>query len=261
MNSQQPQDTSAVDNTEEQKPPEQAVAQETPKEETPEEINWKKYRNEQAERRVRDKEEKETAQREAAQAKAQAEALKAALEATLGNEQLSNQALPETQPNPLNPTEIPTGEQVMGYTQRVVKEQVQAALAEQQRKHEAELAEKERNTLGDTMVEHYSDFNTVCTTENIDYLAYKYPEVAAPFNGMADNAKKWGMVYKAIKRFVPNNDGQKEKAIAESNLNRPQSVSSAGVAQTGDQAPASSHLTDSRKQENYARMQKILRGG
>ncbi|HAM53715.1 MAG TPA: hypothetical protein DCP92_24610 [Nitrospiraceae bacterium] len=71
--------------------------------------------------------------------------------------------------------------------------------------------------------------------------------------------QKWCDIYKAVKRFVPNSTtSSKEQKKAEKNLAKPQAMSTAGMTQTGDQAPQ--YLDDKRKQDNWKRMQLRMKG-
>ena len=104
----------------------------------------------------------------------------------------------------------------------------------------------------------FSDFNQVCSQENLDYLQYHYPEVAAGFKHAPDTFETWANIYKAMKRFVPNPDSKKDQARIEKNLAKPQSMSVPGSTQTGDHAPMD--LSEKRRQDNWQRMQRVMKG-
>ena len=109
------------------------------------------------------------------------------------------------------------------------------------------------------LTSEYKDFNQVCSTENLDYLDYHYPEVARAFKHAPDGFDKWSDIYKAVKRFVPNIDSRKDARKAENNFNKPQSGSSQNITQ--NQPGSGAHiLTEDRKKANWERMQRSLKG-
>ena len=216
-----------------------------PTEETQEQINWRKFRQErEKERREReeDRKKKEEAERKAAEKEAEALALKMAMEAILNksNSQQSN-----------------SFEEEETEDQRIERK-VNKKLEERDRIAEAQRREQESKELPQKLVQAYSDFESICTTDNLDYLEYHYPEVVAGYKHMPDSFEKWSAIYKSVKRFIPNTNHQKEQARIEKNLSKPQSMSLPGVSQTGDHAPT--ELTEKRRQDNWARMQRVLKG-
>ncbi len=213
-----------------------------PQEETQEQINWRKFRQE----REKERKAKEESDRRATEKEAEANALKAAMEALL-----NKQAVPNPHPNldDIEETE----------EQRIDK-RVQQALEKERQRHEKELAARELRELPQKLASTFSDFNQVCTQENLDYLDYHYPEVARRFKTAPESFETWADFYKVIKRFVPNTDSRKDQAKMEKNLSKPQSMSGAGMTQTGDQAPAK-NLDEKRRSDNWARMQRVMKGG
>jgi len=209
-------------------------------EETQEQINWRKFR----EAREKDRKEKLAAEKRAADKEAEVAALKAAMEAIVNkpesNDRQTNQFTEETD------------------DQRI-KRLIAQTIEEQRQKDQIERDRKEQQEFPQKLTQNFKDFDRVCTAENLDYLEYHYPEVAAPFRKLPDSYEKWADVYNAVKRFVPNLDSKKEQAKAEKNFLKPQAMSIAGKTPTGDSAPQM--LDDKRKADNWARMQRNMRGG
>ena len=202
------------------------------------EQNWKKFR----ETREKERKEKEAADKRASEKEAEAQALKAAMEALLN----------KSQPAQANNEETEESEE-----QRIDRK-VQEHLLRNQKKADEERQKREIAELPVRMQQTYNDFNQVCSQENIDYLQYHYPEVAAGFKYAPDSFDTWSNIYKALKRFIPNPDSKKDQARIEKNLAKPQSMSIPGATQTGDHAPT--ELTEKRRADNWARMQKTLKG-
>lgn len=215
-----------------------AETQPAVEQETPEQINWKKFR----EQREIERKQREDAEKRATQKAEEAEALKAAMDAILNKQ--SNQSS--------------TYEEEETEDQRIQKK-VDAALLEREKHLEQQRIQREKLEYPQKLATAYSDFNQVCTPDNLDYLEYHYPEIAAPFKYMPDGFDKWSSVYKAVKRLVPNIDSKKEQKKAEKNFNKPQSMAVAGVTQTGDSAPI--QLDDKKRADNWARMQRVMKGG
>ena len=217
------------------------TAADTKSEITPEnEVNWRKFR----EQREVERKAKEEAERNAAKSAAEAAALKKAMEALLENEKRPVQRDDETDDN--------------SDDDRIRKE-VARVLAEKEKQQEIERIDRERREFPQKLVSVFPDFDQVCNSENLDYLEYHYPEVAAGFKHMPDNFDKWQNIYKAVKRFIPNADSKKDEKRMEKNLNKPQSASLSGMTATGDVAP-SKGLDEERRKANWSRMQRVMRG-
>lgn len=206
--------------------------------ETQEQINWKKYR----EQREIERKEKDAAQKRANEKEAEAAALKAAMDALL------NKPSPQ-QGGYQNEEDLSEDEKI--------QRKVDAALAARDRSYEEQRRQKEMAEFPQRLNSTYSDFNQVCTTENLDYLEYHYPEIASAFKHMPDGYEKWSSVYKAVKRFV-NPDSKKDQSRAEKNMSKPQSMASPGVTQTSDSAPKM--LDDKKRSDNWQRMQRVMKG-
>lgn len=237
------QDTQTIVETKEVVQAQEVAKTEAPPQETVEQINWKKFRQDrEVERKL-----KEEALKRASEKEAEAQALKAAMEAILNKpqpqqSQQTNQYYQEDQ------TE----------DQRI-EAKVNAAIALKEQQMEVQRRQKEAVELPQKLASTFSDFNAVCSTENLDYLEYHYPEVASAFRHAPDGYDKWAAVYKAVKRFVPVPDSKKDQQKAERNFNKPQSMSVPGVTQVGDTAPI--QLDDARRAANWERMRKVMRPG
>lgn len=212
--------------------------------ESQEQINWKKFR----EQREIERKQKDAAEKKAIEKEAEAQALKAAMDAIL-NKQSSNQVQHSNQYQ----------EQEEESEDQRIQKKVDAALMARERSMEEQRIKSEIVNLPNKLAESYKDFNEVCSVENLDYLEYHYPEVAEAFKDRPDSFKKWEAVYKAVKRFVANPNSNKEQKKAEKNFNKPQSMAVSGATQTSDGAPMI--LDDKRRSDNWSRMQKVMKGG
>jgi len=204
----------------------------------PEKENWKKYR----EKREQERKEKLAAEERAAQKEKEVEALKAAMEA------LVNKPQPQEASSPYYESD-----------EERVQKMVAAALEKERQRLSQEEKSREIRELPQRLEKDFRDFNNVCSSENLDYLEYHYPEVARAFGEMRDGYNKWASVYGAVKKLVPNLNPRNDLKKADENLNRPQSMSTAGRTATGDTAPQ--YLDDRRKAENWKRMQQAIKGG
>ncbi len=208
--------------------------------ENQEQINWKKFR----EAREVERKQKEAAEKRASEKEAEALALKAAMEAILNKPAVQ-------QSNNYNQEEESEDERI--------NKKVEAAIALRDKKSEEERARREQQEFPERLNSNYKDFNQVCNSENLDYLEYHYPEIAAAYKNLPDGYDKWSNLYKAVKKLVPNTDSRKDQNKAEKNFNKPQAMSIPGKTQVGDTAPQ--QLDDKRRSDNWARMQKVMKGG
>jgi len=222
---------------------EQPIVNENQKEEAPRSgKDWEKFREARAQERKR-------AEELALQAKKSAEeaaALKAAMESLLSKPQ-------------------PQYQQTESYIAQEQSEEdriqklVEQGIARREAELERQRKEREFQETPQRLQATFHDFNQVCTTENLDYLEYHYPEVASAFKHAPDGFDKWSAVYKAVKRFVPNTDSSRDAKKADQNFNKPQSISSPQVsAQTT--GVGAIRLDEKRKAENWERMQRALKG-
>lgn len=209
------------------------------KEENVQDRNWKKFREErELERKAKIEAEKRFASKEA-----EALALKAALDALIAKPQAQTYQQQD---------DVEESEEAR------IDKRVQQALDRERRKNEEERISREARDLPHMLQKTFGDFKSVCSTENLDYLEYHYPEVVAGYNGTPETFDKWANIYRACKRFIPNTDSRKDEKRIEKNLSKPQSMSQGGYTQTGDVAPT--ELTESRRQANWERMQRTLKG-
>ncbi len=207
--------------------------------ETPAQINWRKFR----EQREIERKEKEAIERKYKEKEQEALALKNAMEAVLNK----------------NTYSAPQTEEREETEDERIQKKIDQALQARERALEQQRAEQEKALLPKKLTDTYSDFNQVCSQENIDYLEYHYPEIAQAFENQPDSFNKWANVYKAVKKLIPNHNSAKDEKKAQQNFNKPQSMSVSGVTQTGDNAPK--FLDERRKQENYERMLRVMKGG
>lgn len=210
--------------------------------ETEDQVNWRKFREQRAlERRQleEEKRQKQEAQSLAKKKEEEARALKEAVEALLAknNETISYSDDSE---------------------EDIIQKRIAAALEAERKKNEEEMRRREQAEYPTKLVQNHPDFHQVCSSDNLDYLEYHYPEVARAFRNSPDSYDKWSDVYKAVKRFVPNpQTAQVEKTI-QKNATKPQSMNVGGSTRTGDDAPHV--LTEQMRKDNWARMQRIMKG-
>ena len=230
-----PQDKSAQEPVEIKTAEAQAEPQEDP--------NWRAFR----EGRKQDRLLKEAAEKKAAEKEAEANALKAAMEA----------AFARTAPPAPQASAFAGYEPEESEDERIEKK-VQAAIAKKEKEYEERQRQREHQEYPNRIQQTYSDFNAVVTTEHLDYLEYHYPEIAGPLKRNADGFDKWSDIYKAIKRFVPNTAharGDAEKA--NTNLVKPKSMSSSAITQGGE-ASTPNQLTEQKRAANWERMRKLI---
>lgn len=194
--------------------------------------NWKRFREE----REKDRQARIEAEKIATQKKAEAEALKAAMEALIAKPQLYQQ---ETQFH------------VEASEDDIIEKKVQAALEKERQRVQQEIQQREATELPKKLENTYKDFNKVCNTENLDYLEYHYPEIARAFQYMPDGFDKWSSVYQAVKRFVPQDAKEDAKRIEQNNM-KPKTT----APLLADTKPQGSpwQLTEERKKANWMRM-------
>lgn len=212
--------------------------------ETQEQINWRKFREQQAQLRKQNEEAKRLQEEALILAKKkeeEAEAFKKAMEALVNK------------PDPVYNEKEETEEDIIA---KKVEERLQA----REREYERKRAEEEKNQMPNKLKQAYSDFDQIVTDENVDYLAYHYPELHTAFKNMPDNFESWTALYKALKRFIPNaKDSAKEAKKAEENLRKPVSLSKGGMSTSPDQGPAK-YLDEARRKSNWERMQRNMKG-
>jgi hypothetical protein len=202
--------------------------------------NWKAFR----EQREADRKARQESEKRAAEKHAEAEALKAALEA------LTNK--------PAQQYHQDAGDIEESEEQRIDR-RVKTIIDQREREQDKIRAEKERQEYPNRLNQVYPDFGKTVSAENLDYLDYHYPEVSRPLQRLPDDFDKWSDIYNAVKKFVPQVNSQKETMKAEKNLQKPGSISQAGTTTGTGQMP-SAILTEERKQSNYERMMRTMKG-
>lgn len=212
-----------------------------PDEETPEQINWKKFR----EAREKERKEKVAAEKRAQEKAEEAEALKKAMEALLDK--------PQKVQKPVDDWDTPDEDDDEKFKKRVAE-----IIAERDKIQEENRRKEEFAKLPTLLAQTYSDFNEICSTENLDYFEYHHPETAKAFKYMPDSFEKWSDIYKAVKRYMPSAGSKRDKERIEANANKPQSMSSAGMSTTGDTVPK--FLDEKRRAANWDRMRRVIKG-
>ncbi len=212
-------------------------------EETEKDINWKKWK----ENRQREREEAARQTEARIKAEKEAEALRQALEAVVNK------------PNYQQRQEQNNYEQEEESEEDRINRKVNAAIAAKEAEYAKQRQEQELKEYPTKIRSTYSDFNQVCSPENLDYLEYHHPELAKGFAHRADSFEKWADIYNAVRRYIPNVNSNRDAQKAEKNLQKPQSLSHSTLAATGPTGN-SYQLTEQRRAENWARMQKTLKG-
>jgi|SRR5208282_3827582 len=205
--------------------------------------NWRAFR----EKRASEKKAREDAERRASEKQAEAEALKAALEAITNKP--SNDHQMRGQPSYDNE------ESEDDKMQRKIEEAIKRDRDRQRKENE----EREANEAPRRLLQTFPDYEKVVSDENCAYIEFHHPEIAAPFKYMPEGYEKWTAQYNIIKKLLPNSDSKKDAAKAEKNMAKPGSMSSTGTTQGGSAMPQAK-LDEQRKADNWARMQRTLKG-
>jgi len=218
----------------------------TPEKQEGEDPNWKAFR----EIRKRERAEKEAAERRASEKEAEASALKAAMEAAF------SKGNPQQQSNEYG-----------GYTQTEESEEekiarkVEEIIAKKEEQYRREAAQQEMQEYPHRVQQTYPDYNKVVSQENIDYLDYHYPEITGPLSKMREGFEKASSVYQVIKKLVPNHgDAKRDAAKADTNMQKPRSLSSPTLMQSGEASRSSQQDVEKSRAENWARMQRLIKG-
>jgi hypothetical protein len=97
--------------------------------------------------------------------------------------------------------------------------------------------------------------------DNHDYLDFHFPELSRPLQRLPEGFDKWHDIYYAVKKFMPNSQNAKKDAVrAEVNSNKPKSISSSQMTPSGEKSSLSMNDIETRRAENWARMQKTMKG-
>lgn len=199
--------------------------------------DWRRVR----EQRKADRKAREEAEARAAQKAEEASALKAALEA------LANK------PSPTFNTTYQEDDSEDARLDRLVE----AKMLKLERQREEERQKKEIQESPHKIRKTHTDFDIVCSQENLDYIDYYHPEVTAPFKYMPDGYEKWDAMYKVAKKLLPNQNVKKDSDKIQKNFSKPNSISSINAIQKDNPAVK---LTEERRRQNWERMQKQLKG-
>lgn len=216
--------------------------------ESQEDPNWRAFR----EARKRDRAEKEAAERRAIEKEQEIAALKAAMEAAFSKGSPSPQAYQQY----YGINEAPEESEDQRIERKVVE-----LLSKKQQQLEKERQEREHQEYPTRLNKDLPDFRQVCSQENLDYLDYHYPEVSRPLQRLSDGYDKWSDIYHAVRKFVPNHSTAKKESIrADINNNKPKSISSPEMTQSGQPVKESWQQIEQRRADNWARMQRTLKG-
>lgn len=208
--------------------------------------NWKAFR----EARKKDRAEKEAAERRAAEKEAEAAALKAAMEAAFAKSNNAPQQQYGYQQSYDQPEET---------EEQRIERKVQEAIAKREEKARKEAAEREVQELPHRLHQQFPDYSQIVTQENIDYIEYHHPELAASLGMHPNNFAKWSLLYNSIKKYIPNaKTARKESAKADNNFMKPRSMSNTGLTQNTE-ASSGARLSEEKKAANWARMQESLK--
>lgn len=218
--------------------------------EVKEDPNWRAFR----EARKKDRADKEAAEKRAIEKQAENDALKAAMEAAFAKS------------SPISHNANSYGQQIDQSQEETedekIDKKVRAALAAREIEYERKLQEREKEEAPKRLMQTHPDFNRVVTQDNCDYMDYHYPELTAPFKYMPEGYEKWVAMYKLVNKFIPNSaNAKKDAAKADSNQNKPKSISSMGITQPGESVNRGSmQEIEARRSARYAEMQRIIKG-
>ncbi len=230
--------------------PEQ-TKQESKDPETQDDPNWKAFR----EARKKDRAEKEAAERRAAEKENEVAALKAAMDAAFSA---------KSAPSPQAYQQyygMNQGDQPEESEEQRIERKVNEQLLKREEHYKRQRAEEEQRQFPQRLMKDMPDFTQVCSQENLDYLEFHFPEVASLAADIPDGYDKWKKTYNAIKKFIPNHStAKKESARADINSNKPRSMSSTGPSPSGEPVQQGFQAVEARRAENWARMQRTMKG-
>lgn len=213
--------------------------------------NWKAFR----EARKKDRQEKEAAERKAREKEQEIQALKLAMEAAFSKQAPSPQAYNQyyginESSDELNETE-----------EQRIERKLNELLEKKQKEYQRQQQEIEQKEYPNKLKRDLPDFSHVCSQENLDYLDFHYPEISRPLQRLEEGYDKWHDIYHAVKKLIPNHSNAKKEAIrAEINSNKPKSISSPQLSNPGQPSRESWQEQERRRAENWARMQRTLKG-
>ena len=214
-------------------------------EESPQDNNWRRFR----EQRAQERKQLEEQQNKLRQKEEEAQALKKALESIVGTG--------VAQQYHQNNVQDSYGQSDSSNEDEMLKK-LETLWEKKEREREEKRLQEEHAKYPQRLQSTYNDFSQICTTENLDYLEYHYPELAKPLSLLPDGYDKWESIYKACKRFLPQTDSQKDANKIEKNLQKPVALSRPGMTETSDMAP-NLVLSEERRAANWERMRRALK--
>ncbi len=214
-----------------------------------EDPNWRAFR----EARKRDRAEKEAAEKRASEKEQEIAALKAAMEAAFtAKSSPSPQAYQQYYGMNDQPEET---------EEQKIERKVNELLSKKEQQYQQQQQEFEQREYPNRIRRDFPDFGQVCSQENLDYLDFHYPEISRPLQRLNEGYDKWHDTYHAVKKLIPNHStAKKEAARADMNMNKPRSMSSTSATPSGEKSRETWQESESRRAENWARMQRTLKG-
>jgi hypothetical protein len=214
--------------------------QKTEPEESQKDIDWRKFR----ENRQKEREAAALDHQGRIKAEQEAAALKAALEAVV-NKPNNNQYV-----QPGNSYEEETDDQK-------IDRRVAEALAKREIELEKKRQQEENVNFPNKLRSTFKDFDQVCSAENLDYLEYHHPELASELGSKPQGFEKWAKTYNAVKRYIPNIDAKKDMQRMDKNMQKPGSISSPSLSQSGKSAILSQKEIEIRRTERWKEMERM----
>lgn len=206
------------------------------KEEDP---NWRAIR----EARKKDKAEREAAEKRAQEALAQAEAMKAAMEAVFAK----------------NP---PAQQPEYGYEEtedQKIEKKIAQIIAQREQKAEQERLKREKEELPMRLRQAFPDYDKVVNEENGAYLEYHHPELLRTLLRQQETFESLSDTYRLVKKLIPGLEtAKKDEAKTQTNLLKPKSSSSPTIMQPGE-VLSDYRISEEKKAANWARMQRELK--
>lgn len=214
-----------------------------------EDPNWRAFR----EARKKDRAEREAAERRASEKEAEIAALKTAMEAAFSKSGPSPQAYQQYYGNTVYESEETEDQKI--------EKKVLALLQAKEEQSRREAQQREQAEYPNRIYKDFPDFNNVVSQENLDYLDFQYPEVSRPLQRLSEGYDKWSDIYHAIKKLIPNHSTAKKEAIrAEMNNQKPRSISSSSITQSGQSSMNTFQEMEQKRADNWQRMQRIMKG-
>jgi len=211
--------------------------------------DWRAFR----EGRKKDRDERLAAERRAEEKEREIQALKAAMEASFSKSGPTPQAY--QQHYGLDQTGELSEEQML-------EKKLEQLMDAREKKARQLQAQKELQEFPNKLRKDFPDFDQVCSHENLDYMDYHFPEVARPLDRLSEGYDKWYDIYHAVKKFIPNHsNGKRDAQAMQNNSNKPKSMATSTVTQDGQGVHRESwQETEQRRQANWQRMQRLLKG-